>query len=89
MAVVGLSPSLNLSAITQELVYCLQSMGTVKRITPEVVVEALGPTALEPGSDFKLTAWLGAQEDHHETVIYQCSQDVVGERQVMQFIFER
>ena len=45
--------------------------GTGIRISSEVVKEALGPSALEPGNDFKLTAWLGGQEDQHKVVVYQ------------------
>ena len=34
-------------------------IGTGIRISTEVVRTALGSSALEPGNDFKLTAWLG------------------------------
>ena len=33
----------------------------------------LGFNALDQSNDFKLTAWLGAQEDHYNTVIYLVS----------------
>jgi len=74
VAVIAVTPGLPLAAIAQELTYCLSALGPCTRITPEVVRDALGPTALEPGNDFKLTAWLGAQEDQHNTVVYQCSE---------------
>jgi len=72
VAVIAITPGVPLNAITQELVHCLSSIGPTARITPEVVRETLGPTALDPGNDFKLTAWLGSQEDQHKTVVYQC-----------------
>jgi len=72
VAVIAVTPGVPLSAITQELVYSLASIGPAICITPEVVRAALGPNALDPGNDFKLTAWLGAQEDHYKTVVYQC-----------------
>lgn len=50
------------------------SAGTGVRISTEVVKEALGPSALEPANDFKLTAWLGSQEDQHQVVVYQAGQ---------------
>ena len=46
-------------------------IGTGIRISTEVVRTALGSSALEPGNDFKLTAWLGSQEDQHQVVVYQ------------------
>jgi lysophospholipid hydrolase len=45
--------------------------GTGILISTEVVRTALGSSALEPGNDFKLTAWLGGQEDQHKVVVYQ------------------
>ena len=57
---------------TAQIVYSLSEMGTAICITPEVVKNSLGFNALDPSNDFKLTAWLGAQEDHYNTVIYLC-----------------
>ena len=57
---------------TVQIVYSLSEMGTAICITPEVVKNSLGFNALDPSNDFKLTAWLGAQEDHYNTVIYLC-----------------
>jgi len=72
VAVISVTPGVPLSAITQELVYSLADIGPAICITPEVVRAALGNNALDAGNDFKLTAWLGAQEDHYKTVVYQC-----------------
>lgn len=72
VAVISVTPGVPLSAIAQELVYSLADIGPAVCITPEVVRAALGPNALDSGNDFKLTAWLGAQEDHYKTVVYQC-----------------
>lgn len=36
-----------------------------------MVRAALGSSALEPGNDYKMTAWLGGQEDQHKVVVYQ------------------
>lgn len=72
VAVVAVTPDIPLSAIAHELVHCIQISGTGIRISTEVVKAALGPSALEPGNDFKLTAWLGGQEDQHKVVVYEC-----------------
>ena len=76
VAVISLSssPLVPLPHITQELVHCLSQLGTAVAITPELVKSNLGINALEPSNDFKLTAWLGAQEDHYNNVIYQCDE---------------
>ena len=76
VAVISLTGSLMvpLAHMTQELVHCLSQLGTAVAITPELVKSNLGINALEPSNDFKLTAWLGAQEDHYNTVIYQCDE---------------
>ena len=72
MAVIAVTPGVPLQNITAEIVYSLSEMGTAICITPEVVKNSLGFNALDPSNDFKLTAWLGAQEDHYNTVIYLC-----------------
>ena len=72
VAVVAVSPGLPLTALARELAYSLAEVGPALCITQDTVKEALGPAALDQVNDYKLTAWLGAQEDHHATVVYQC-----------------
>merc|ERR1719322_376200 len=72
VAVIAVTPGVPLQNITAELVFSLSDLGSAVCITPEVVKCALGENALDPSNDFKMTAWLGAQEDHYDTVIYQC-----------------
>ena len=71
VAVISMTDGVPLQNITQELVYCLSHLGTAIAITPDLVKTNLGINALDPSNDFKLSAWLGAQEDHYDTVIYQ------------------
>lgn len=73
MAVIAVTPGVPLQNIAAEIVYSLQELGTAVCITPEVVKANLGFNALDQSNDFKLTAWLGAQEDHYNTVIYLVS----------------
>ena len=72
VAVISVTPGVPLQNITAELVFSLSELGSARCITPEVVKHELGHNALDPSNDFKLTAWLGAQEDNYKTVIYQC-----------------
>jgi len=71
VALVGVTPGIPLSVIAHELVFCLNSIGPAKRISPDVIRATLGPSALDPGNDYKLSAWLGSQEDQHRIVVYQ------------------
>jgi len=71
VALVGVSDNIPLSAIAHELVHCLNLTGPAKRISPDVIRTTLGNSALDPGNDYKLTAWLGTQEDQHKVVVYQ------------------
>ena len=73
VAVIAVTPGVPLQNIAAEIVYSLQELGTAVCITPEVVKANLGFNALDQSNDFKLTAWLGAQEDHYNTVIYLVS----------------
>ena len=75
VAVIAVTPGVPLQNIAAEIVYSLQELGTAVCITPEVVKTNLGFNALDQSNDFKLTAWLGAQEDHYNTVIYLVSQE--------------
>ena len=76
VAVIAVTPGVPLQNIAAEIVYSLQELGTAVCITPEVVKTNLGFNALDQSNDFKLTAWLGAQEDHYNTVIYLVSHGI-------------
>ena len=77
VAVIAVTPGVPLQNITAELVYSLSEVGTAICITPEVVKNSLGANALDPSNDFKVTGWLGAQEDHFDTVIYQVEEQMI------------
>lgn len=72
VAVIGITSDVPLSAFTYELTNCLKTIGAALRISPDVVKVNLGPTALEQGNEYKLTSWLGSQEDQHRMVVYEC-----------------
>ena len=52
-------------------IYLSYFIGPAKRIAPDVICNTLGPSALDPGNDYKLSAWLGSQEDQHKIIVYQ------------------
>jgi len=71
VALVAVTPNIPMSPIAHELVHCLNVVGASKRIAPDVIKAALGNSALDPGNDYKLSAWLGSQEDQNRVVVYQ------------------
>ena len=74
VAVIPVTSGVPLQNITAELEYCLSELGLVTCVTAEVIKKALGSNALDPGNDFKVTAWLGAQEDQYDTIIFKVTQ---------------
>ena len=43
-------------------------------LTSEYIRRTLGTTAMEPANEYRLSAWLGQQEDQNRIVLYQCDQ---------------
>ena len=71
VAVISITPELPIQNIIAELEYSLAVLGSVRCITEEVITSALGVDAMDPINEYKVTGWLGAQEDHHDTIIFQ------------------
>ena len=75
VAVISITPELPIQNIIAELEYSLAVLGSVRCITEEVITSALGVDAMDPINEYKVTGWLGAQEDHHDTIIFQVNCD--------------
>lgn len=45
-------------------------------LTSDYIRRTLGPTIMESANEYKLSAWLGQQEDQHKIVLYQCDQSL-------------
>ncbi len=41
-------------------------------LTSDFIRRTLGPTIMESANEYRLSAWLGQQEDQHRIVLYQC-----------------
>ena len=51
--------------------YNLSLTGSVLRLTKEHILQTLGGSALDSMHEYRLTNWLGQQEDLHRIVLYQ------------------
>jgi len=72
VAVLPASDGVPLSTFTLELQHALNAIGLTLRLSSELVQLRLGSTALDPVNDYRLSSWLGQQEDVHRMVLYEC-----------------
>lgn len=72
VAVLSNSNEVPLNSFCRELYHALTAIGPVLHLTSEKITEQLGATALEKAQEYKLSSWLGQQEDNHKIVLYQC-----------------
>jgi len=66
------SDGVPLSTFTLELQHALNAIGPTLRLSSDLVQLRLGSTALDPVNDYRLSSWLGQQEDVHRMVLYEC-----------------
>uniref|UniRef100_T1J9C2 Swiss cheese n=1 Tax=Strigamia maritima TaxID=126957 RepID=T1J9C2_STRMM len=76
VVVLPLYTQVPIGPFTTELYYSIKAITTVLRLTKDYVVGALGAAILDKTNDFRLTSWLGQQEDKHKLVLYQCDYDL-------------
>lgn len=50
--------------------------GPTVLLTSDYIRRTLGATIMDPANDYRLSAWLGQQEDQHRIVLYQCDQSL-------------
>jgi len=72
VAVLPASDGVPLSTFTLELQHALNAIGPTLRLSSDLVQLRLGSTALDPINDYRLSSWLGQQEDVHRMVLYEC-----------------
>lgn len=61
-----------LDLFTLELANVLKQHGTVQRLNSDTIRKRLGERAMESNNEYRLTTWLGQQEDVHRMTCYQC-----------------
>eukprot|EP00057_Strongylocentrotus_purpuratus_P020270 XP_011674744.1 PREDICTED: patatin-like phospholipase domain-containing protein 7 [Strongylocentrotus purpuratus] len=71
VALIPGSDDVPLARFALELTHSLSAVGSVLRLTKEHILQTLGGSALDSVHEYRLTSWLGQQEDLHNIVLYQ------------------
>uniref|UniRef100_A0A669CDA8 lysophospholipase n=1 Tax=Oreochromis niloticus TaxID=8128 RepID=A0A669CDA8_ORENI len=71
VAVLPVSEEVPLTAFTLELQHALLAIGPTLLLTSGIIKQRLGTAALDSVHEYRLSSWLGQQEDIHRIVLYQ------------------
>ncbi|KFR15835.1 Patatin-like phospholipase domain-containing protein 7, partial [Opisthocomus hoazin] len=71
VAIMPVSEEVPLTAFTLELKHALSAVGPALLLTSDNIKQRLGSAALDSIHEYRLSSWLGQQEDIHRIVLYQ------------------
>ncbi|KAJ8379678.1 hypothetical protein SKAU_G00004560 [Synaphobranchus kaupii] len=71
VAILPVSEEVPLTAFTLELQHALSAIGATLLLTSDIIKQRLGAAALDSVHEYRLSSWLGQQEDIHRIVLYQ------------------
>ncbi|XP_044128612.1 patatin-like phospholipase domain-containing protein 7 isoform X1 [Bufo gargarizans] len=71
VAILPVSEDVPLTAFTLELKHALCAVGPTLLLTSDNIKQRLGSAALDSVHEYRLSSWLGQQEDIHRIVLYQ------------------
>uniref|UniRef100_UPI00358EFC0F patatin-like phospholipase domain-containing protein 7 isoform X3 n=1 Tax=Myxine glutinosa TaxID=7769 RepID=UPI00358EFC0F len=71
VAILPASEDAPLTAFGLELMHALNAIGPTLLLTSNTIKERLGAAALDSIHEYRLSSWLGQQEDLHRIVLYQ------------------
>nr|XP_020020835.1 patatin-like phospholipase domain-containing protein 7 isoform X2 [Castor canadensis] len=71
VAAMPVSEDVPLTAFALELQHALSAIGPVLLLTSENIKQRFGSAALDSIHEYRLSSWLGQQEDIHRIVLYQ------------------
>ncbi|XP_058015265.1 patatin-like phospholipase domain-containing protein 7 isoform X3 [Ahaetulla prasina] len=71
VAIMPVSDDVPLSTFTLELKHALCAIGPTLLLTSDNIKQQLGSAALDSIHEYRLSSWLGQQEDVHRIVLYQ------------------
>ncbi|XP_069333279.1 patatin-like phospholipase domain-containing protein 7 isoform X4 [Eulemur rufifrons] len=71
VAMMPVSEDVPLTAFALELEHALSAIGPALRLTSDNIKQRLGSAALDSAHEYRLSSWLGQQEDIHRIVLYQ------------------
>ncbi|XP_053180826.1 patatin-like phospholipase domain-containing protein 7 [Scomber japonicus] len=71
VTILPVSDEVPLTAFTLELQHALSGIGPTLLLTSDTIKQRLGAAALDNIHEYRLSSWLGQQEDIHRIVLYQ------------------
>nr|XP_048679355.1 patatin-like phospholipase domain-containing protein 7 isoform X3 [Caretta caretta] len=71
VAIMPVSEEVPLTAFTLELKHAVSAIGPALLLTSDNIKQRLGSAALDSIHEYRLSSWLGQQEDIHRIVLYQ------------------
>ncbi|XP_015235409.1 PREDICTED: patatin-like phospholipase domain-containing protein 7 [Cyprinodon variegatus] len=71
VAILPVSEEVPLTTFTLELQHALSGIGPALLLTSDIIKQRLGSAALDSVHEYRLSSWLGQQEDIHRIVLYQ------------------
>uniref|UniRef100_A0A3Q2YJ86 lysophospholipase n=1 Tax=Hippocampus comes TaxID=109280 RepID=A0A3Q2YJ86_HIPCM len=71
VAILPVFDEIPLMAFTLELQHALSGIGPTLLLTSDIIKQRLGSAALDSVHEYRLSSWLGQQEDIHRIVLYQ------------------
>ncbi|KAK2888415.1 patatin-like phospholipase domain-containing protein 7a isoform X1 [Channa argus] len=71
VTVLPVSEEVPLTTFTLELQHALLAIGPTLLLTSDIIKQRLGASALDSVHEYRLSSWLGQQEDIHRIVLYQ------------------
>ncbi|XP_037608206.1 patatin-like phospholipase domain-containing protein 7a isoform X2 [Sebastes umbrosus] len=71
VTVLPVSEEVPLTTFTLELQHALMAIGPTLLLTSDIIKQRLGAAALDSVHEYRLSSWLGQQEDLHRIVLYQ------------------
>ncbi|XP_027471654.1 patatin-like phospholipase domain-containing protein 7 isoform X5 [Zalophus californianus] len=71
VAAMPVSEDVPLTAFALELKHALSAIGPILLLTSDNIKQRLGSAALDSVHEYRLSSWLGQQEDIHRIVLYQ------------------
>uniref|UniRef100_A0A4W3GTT1 lysophospholipase n=1 Tax=Callorhinchus milii TaxID=7868 RepID=A0A4W3GTT1_CALMI len=71
VAILPVTEDVPITAFTLELRHALSAIGPVLLLNSDVIKDRLGSAALDSIHEYRLSSWLGQQEDIHRIVLYQ------------------
>ncbi|XP_037535877.1 patatin-like phospholipase domain-containing protein 7 [Nematolebias whitei] len=71
VTILPVSDEVPLTSFTLELQHALSGIGPTLLLTSDIIKQRLGSAALDSVHEYRLSSWLGQQEDIHRIVLYQ------------------